>query len=76
MSEWNKFDPPIPVEHYTLSVGTYIRIKYIDGLMSHPVWVTRDLLIGDINKDGGLCDDCSIYRLSDCVVLAEKVWSR
>lgn len=69
---WTIFDKPIPVKQYGYDPGVQIRIEYKEGLASNPGVIIEELLIGEINAEGGTCDDCSIFHYKDCVVIASR----
>lgn len=61
--KWEIFEEPILIKDYPLTVGEYIRVMVGEG--------TEDLLVGDVNDSGGLCDDCSLSHIYfGCKIIA------
>lgn len=48
--------------------GTLIEIKKLDGTISQ-------MLIGDINELGGVCDDCTGIRSDDIIIRYKRIWT-
>jgi hypothetical protein len=70
--QWTELIPPVPLSEYTLKVGTSIKVRYTGGLASNPTTREEELLVGNVNILGGLCDCCSMkHQFANGVVLAE-----
>lgn len=48
-------------------VGTVVEVKRVSG-------TTAQLLIGDVNPLGGVCDDCVDLERSDVIIRYRQVW--
>jgi hypothetical protein len=48
--------------------GTLIEVKKVDGTMSQ-------MLIGNINELGGVCDDCTDIRSDDIIIRYKRIWT-
>jgi hypothetical protein len=72
MSDWVNLGLAIPFnlfkEQGLAKAGTMIKIT---ADMAKQLGTSEELLIGDLNELGGLCDDCNIGR--DTLVVAYKV---
>lgn len=73
MTDWNRFEIPIPISEYSLIPGVQVKVQHTYGLASDPKTTTYNVLIGEVNDNGGRCDCCDLNKEGACVVLAERV---
>lgn len=78
MENWNVFESPVPLKEYKLTPGVQIRVRSKTFGRLHIAPEEQEgeaeLLIGEVNELGGLCDDCRLHP--DTVVIADRVLVR